>query len=155
MTGLPSFAAMVRAYPNDADPNDVFKLVGGKVQANHYPNSCVIRISRALNYAGVPIRRTAHVLTNSGADGKWYATRVREFDGYMRHYFGKPSIETSGAAKGPTSSAPFAGKRGTIEFVVSGWSNATGHFDLWDGSRCIHEDYFSKAGHAALWLAPP
>ena len=38
MTGLPSFAAMVRAYPNDADPNDVFKLVGvGKFRPTTTP----------------------------------------------------------------------------------------------------------------------
>ena len=70
MKKLPSFAALVEAYPNAANPADVFALIGGKVQTNNYPKSCVIRVSRALNYAGQPITRHSTVLTSSGADGK-------------------------------------------------------------------------------------
>lgn len=155
MKTLPSFAALVRAYPNDADPAAVFRLIGGKVQANNYPNSCVIRVSRALNYTGQPVQRTAGLLTSSGADKFWYATRVLEFDAYMRANYGKPAVDISGQAKGPTDKVAFRGKRGIIAFKVTGWTNATGHFDLWDGTRCIHADYFDKASHVSLWLAPP
>ena len=38
-----------------------------------------------------------------------------------------------------------------ICFEVDGWSDATGHFDLWNGSECIHSDYFSKASKVHLW----
>lgn len=155
MRVLPSFAAMVRAYPNHADPADVFALIGGKVLANNYPNSCVIRVSRALNYSGQPIRRTAGMLTSSGSDGKWYAPRVADFDAYMRRNYGPPALEVQGQPRGPTDRSAFRGKRGIIEFKVTGWSNATGHFDLWDGIRCIHQDYFEKASRVSLWIAPP
>jgi hypothetical protein len=144
MKTLPSFSALVRAYPNAANPADVFKLIGGKVESNNYPNSCVIRVSRALNYAGDPVRRRAGMLTSSGSDGKWYATRVAEFDLYMRATYGPPAVEAQGEARGPTDRTAFRGKRGVIEFKVTGWSNATGHFDLWDGQRCIHDDYSTR-----------
>lgn len=155
MKNLPSFAAMVKAYPNQATPDEVFALIGGHVELNHFPNSCVVRISRALNYSGQPIRHGGGTLTVSGADGKWYAFRVAEFELYMGQEYGPPQVEASGSKDiGPTSRTPFAGKRGVIAFRVKGWSNATGHFDLWDGARCIHEDYFARANHVALWTAP-
>ena len=155
MKTLPSFAAMKRAYPNQTNPVDVFKLIGGRVESNNFPNSCVIRVSRALNYSGQPIHRNHGVLTSSGADGLWYAMRVAEFDRYMRFTYGEPVVDVGGAATGPTARTSFTGKRGIIEFKVAGWTNATGHFDLWDGLRCVHEDYFDKASRVSLWLAPP
>ncbi len=151
---LPSFAEMVKAYPNQATPEEVFQLIGGKVEQNHFANSCVVRISRALNYAGRPIHRGPRALTVSGADHKWYAFRVAEFDGYMRHEFGPPQVEASGPESGPTPRTAFVLKRGVMAFRVKGWSNATGHFDLWDGLNCVHEDYFQRANHVSLWTAP-
>ena len=115
MTTLPSFAAMVRAYPNHPIPPMCFALIGGRVLSNNYPNSCVIRVSRALNYSGQPIRRTAGMLTSSGADGKWYAPRVAEFDGYMRRTYGAPAVEVDGPSRGPTEHSAFTGKRGIID----------------------------------------
>lgn len=155
MRQLPSFAAMVKAYPNQPQPEDVFKLIGGNVESNQFPNSCVVRISRALNYSGQPIHRSGQTLTVSGADHKWYAFRVVEFEGYMTREYGPPAISAHAPQDtGPVDRKPFFGKRGIIAFRVKGWSNATGHFDLWDGTRCVHEDYFGKANHVSLWLAP-
>ncbi len=37
MRHLPSFAAMVRAYPNLSSPTEVFALIGGHVQENNSP----------------------------------------------------------------------------------------------------------------------
>ncbi|MEG3088657.1 T6SS effector amidase Tae4 family protein [Sphingomonas sp. PB4P5] len=89
-----------------------------------------MRVSRALNYLGQPIRRTAAMLTSSGSDGKWYAPRVAEFDGYMRRTYSAPAVDADGPARGPTERSAFSGKRGIIEFKVTGWTDATGHFDL-------------------------
>lgn len=60
------------------------------MQQNNFPNSCVVRISRALNYSGQPIHQSVRALTVSGADHKWYAFRVAEFETYMRHEYGPP-----------------------------------------------------------------
>lgn len=45
------------------------------------------------------------------------------------------------------------GKKGIIVFVVSGWSDATGHADLWDGSACVGSDYGDKASQIFFWEA--
>jgi hypothetical protein len=34
------------------------------------------------------------------------------------------------------------------------WSDATGHFDLWDGQQNRHEGYFDKASVVWLWTTP-
>lgn len=44
------------------------------------------------------------------------------------------------------------GKKGVIAFVVKGWDDATGHFDIWDGSSCKYKcDYFKQAERVDLW----
>jgi len=47
----PSFDAMRKAYPKGTVA-EVKKLIGGKVNATWITNTCVIRVSRALNYSG-------------------------------------------------------------------------------------------------------
>ena len=55
------------------------------------------------------------------------------------------------ATKGDNFRAKVAGKRGIILFVVKGWSNATGHFALWDGEKALEGEYFDKASDVFLW----
>ena len=63
----------------------------------------------------------------------------------MIHEYGPPATTAVGhQGKAPTDAGIFSGKRGIIAFQVAGWSNATGHLDLWDGSKCIHEAYFRQ-----------
>lgn len=38
-------------------------------------------------------------------------------------------------------------------FDVRGWSDATGHFDLWDGTKCVGSEYFEEAHAIYLWSA--
>jgi len=40
-----------------------------------------------------------------------------------------------------------------IVFEVSGWTDATGHADLWDGKACIGSDYGNKASKILFWEA--
>jgi len=46
---------------------------------------------------------------------------------------------------------PFFGRQGVVCFVVTEWSDATGHFDLWRNDDCIHTPYFHKASEVYLW----
>lgn len=46
-----------------------------------------------------------------------------------------------------------SGRQGIIVFEVTGWSDATGHADLWDGSRCLWQDYGGKADKILFWEA--
>jgi hypothetical protein len=140
---LPSFQALWDAYPK-GESGAVKELIGGNVNLGWVTNTCAIRVSRALNYGGDPIRDTgAGVNTIRGGDGKRYIYRVAELRSYLTHKYGPPEIIRS----------PGAGKRGIIIFEVSIWSDATGHADLWDGNTCGGSCYWPQANEVVLWLA--
>ncbi|MBX3415007.1 MAG: type VI secretion system amidase effector protein Tae4 [Pirellulales bacterium] len=139
----------------NVDVVGVGKVIGGKVGVNvelgvkdpqaGFTNACAIRMSYCLNNSGKPVSRGAWA-TVSGADKKWYIYRVKDLVAYLTHNFGKPDQVT----KNPKS-ADFAGQKGILAFQVSGWSDATGHVTLWDGSICSDQCFFGKASEASLW----
>ena len=165
---IPDFDKMWAAYPG-GEAEEVKRLIGGGVNADYVTNTCVIRISRAINGAGGSIPVTMDVgggqrlLTLKGGDGKRYALRVREFHRYMELVYGSPTISW----KNPRPERPGAGahrsvapsdvpgvlkdKRGIIMFEVEGWRDAGGHFDLWNGSGVAHEEYFYNSVSVLLW----
>jgi hypothetical protein len=152
---LKRFDEMWDAYPNPGGTADEAKAtIGGQAAAETIDNTCVLRVSRAFNYSGNPIPKssTDEIMTIRGADGLNYALRVREFARYLRRKYGPPDFEHSYPAPGggdiPSS---FKGRQGVIIFEVEGWTDATGHVDLWNGSRCRHNAYFNKASHVMLW----
>ncbi|MCX4242219.1 T6SS effector amidase Tae4 family protein [Paraliomyxa miuraensis] len=155
---LQSFDKMWDAYPNPGESADAAKhTIGGQVDSERIDNTCVIRISRAFNYSGNPIPRSAtdEIATLRGADGKNYAFRVREFTRYMRRKYGAPDFEhvypPPGGGEVPPS---FKGRQGLVIFEVDGWNDATGHIDLWNGTRARHNAYFNRASRVMLWEVP-
>ncbi len=137
---IPAFSRLWAHYPN-GEAATVKRLIGGNVNLPWVTNTCTIRISRAFNYAGAPIPRTIPGLnTIRGGDGKRYAYRVREFHRFLVNHVKAPDI------KGDVD-----GHQGVIMFKVSIWTDATGHFDLWDGSKCAHHGYFDVADEVYLW----
>ncbi len=145
---LPPFDAMWSAYPS-GEAEEVKRLIGGSVNADWITNTCTIRLSRALNYAGFTVPGAVPGLsTVRGGDGKRYAYRVAEMRRYLRAVLGPPTVVGTGADR-----AKFAGKKGLIMFDVRIWSDATGHFDLWDGSGPAHAEYFDQATTVQLWVA--
>lgn len=166
---IPDFDKMWAAYPH-GEAKAVKRLIGGSVNADYITNTCVIRVSRAINGAGgtLPITmdlgKGLRLLTVKGGDGKRYALRVREFQRYMELTHGKPAVSwknpkperpKAGVAHRSVAAAdiPAAlkGKRGIIMFEVEGWGDAGGHFDLWDGSGVAHEEYFYNSISVSLW----
>ena len=90
-------------------------------------------MSRALNYGAMPLsRKLAGALglnTLTGNDGRLYLFRVRELHTYLSNSIGvTPLTITRGF------SASFSGSRGIAAFTVEGWSDATGHIALWNGT---------------------
>lgn len=152
---LRNFDQMWDAYPNPGGTADEAKhTVGGQATAEAIDNTCVLRISRAFNYSGNPIPKssTDEILTIRGGDGLHYALRVREFTRYMRRKYGPPPYEhTYPAPGGGDVPASFKGRQGVVIFEVDGWTDATGHADLWNGARCRHNAYFNRASHVMLW----
>jgi hypothetical protein len=139
---IPSFSALRAHFPGkDMGPATVKQTIGGAVNASWITNTCVIRVSRAFNGAGANIPGNIPGLsTVRGGDGKRYAYRVAEFHRFLVSHVRAPNVE-----------GDVSGKQGVIEFVVKGWSDATGHFDLWDGNHCLYSEYFDKASAVYLW----
>jgi len=137
------------ALGNSLTTDEVYSLIGGKVNANHisnslaFSNTCALRLSWALNKSGNPIPFTRNE-TGSGADGMWYFYRVEALSGYISSMLGAPDIES-------TDPADFAGQQGIIQFQVSGWTDSTGHFTLWDGTQSAHGEYWSNSYNVRLW----
>ena len=152
---LPNFDLMKNYYPTDPDPDKIKRDIGKDVNQSHYHNTCVIRLSHAFNYANHPIPSdTAVFRTKQGADGKWYGLRVSEFRKYMERTYGKPTVLERPAKKGGgISPSKFKGYRGILGLAVDGFSDATGHFTLWEIDRLLygHMEYFKRSHEAALW----
>ncbi len=144
---LPPFAALVANYPADANGEDVKRNIGGELTQSWLgANTCVMRMSRAFNYAGkvheIP-RHHRGLLTVRGSDDKNYAVRVAEFIVYLNGKYGAPDISKTGS---DIAQSVFSAKTGLIAWHISGWSDATGHFTLWDGSAGLYvgtHDYFN------------
>ncbi len=145
-TKRPGFSAMMAAYPTGT-AEEVFKLIGGKVEANHFANSCAIRVSRSLNYSGHSVTYIPPNLTVSGGDGKWYIYRVVELIKYLENNFGSPDI----VVKNKPFQRELKGKKGIIIFEVDAWNDASGHATLWDGVACSDKCYFPLSKKVMLW----
>ncbi|MEA2760220.1 MAG: hypothetical protein QOH65_2833 [Methylobacteriaceae bacterium] len=138
MAKLPSFAQLATHYLTQS-ADQVKEEVGGEVNADWITNTCTIRMSRSFNYCGKTAAKIPEIqglFTVKGADGKNYALRVEEFNHFLRDKYGTPSVIRSGK---DISIQPFHGKRGIINWHVSGWADATGHFTLWDQNRGLYE----------------
>ena len=121
--------------------------IGGNVNLGWVTNTCVIRISYCFNKTGFLIPNGLPGLSTArGGDGKRYAYRVKEFKPFLEQRYKLPEVG------GGSNRSAVAGKQGIIMFDVDGWSDATGHFDLWNGSECAGSDYFDKAQAVYLWL---
>ena len=152
---LPDHALLESFYLGEGFTADqVRKLTGGSVNDPKLENTCIIRISRPLNYLGHPIPVwTKPFRTRQGSDKMWYGLRVKEFWDYMVKTYGQPTVSSNK----PIDKSAFAGIKGIIGFRVSGWKDATGHFTLWNGKDLAYggrdHDYFAIADEAALWEA--
>lgn len=152
---LPSFEALRATYPNDPTPLDIANRIGGRVGENlknpampEYKNTCAIRVSRALNYAGHLVKSGVDkARVNSGGDGRWYVYGVRDLNRYLTTVYGDPDVVKTGASMGEVTGTDIAGEKGIIEFDSY-------HMDLWDGSNCVHACYFYAVKTIRIWRAP-
>ncbi len=153
---LPPYRALAQHFPAEINgekmsAEEVKKMIGGNVDADYITNTCTIRISRALNGAGAPIPSNfTGMVTVRGADNLRYALRVREFRLYMQATYGQAPYSVSGGRVADS----FRGVAGIIMFDVRGWSDASGHVDLWDGEQCAYRGYWVEAFEVSLWPAP-
>ena len=130
----------------DLSVAEVGEKIGGKVGLNikngTFQNACAIRMSYAFNKAGKKISKTDGAVS-SGEDKNWYLYRVKDFIKFLKSNYS--DTETT------TDISTFKGKKGVIVFEDCGWSDATGHVDLYDGSMVEGSDYSNKAKSMTLF----
>ncbi len=157
MRTLPRFDPLWQSYPGEGSTaDDVKRLIGGAVNASWIRNTCAIRLSRALNYAGQPIPH-GRLLKNgrflsvvSGADKLHYSYRLSEIKQYIFEEYGPAQIsETAEPSNVPKEA--FLGQKGIIVFDVKDFADATGHIDIWNGERARLHSYFTTAYRVCLW----
>lgn len=91
------------------------------------------RLNRVANIIG---GKVASNINNPDPKQQWTNTcRVNYLIDFLKTQWGEPKI-----IKYPT----VIGKKGIILFQISGWSDATGHATLFDGSKCYDHCYFSE-----------
>jgi hypothetical protein len=148
MSSLPRFADLWSNYPRGS-AESAKAAVGGNLNLDWVTNTCAIRLCHALILSGHDIEGGPGIATARGGNGKRYIFRVADLDSYLRSVVGGPS-----ATVASPKASHFGGQQGIICFQVSCWSDASGHFDLWNGSECASHAYFAEAHKAHLWACP-
>ena len=126
------------------DADKVYKLIGGSVLNNHisnpkdFSNACALRLSYALNMIKdfeIPYANGQTLSGDVNRDGvkEWYYFRMEDIKTYIDNI-------SSGTFK-KVSKNEIIGKKGIISFGDCNWSNATGHVDVWDGSKVLGDDH--------------
>ena len=153
---IPSYDKLAAGYPKpqDYDAKKLGALIGGKVQSNLdggvFTNTCSLRLSAALNGAGVLLPRVAGSgNSSSGADGNWYYPRLSVMQNFLTSTWGVPTVISP--ADYPKA---IAGQTGVLIFQVQ-FSDASGHGTLWNGQSTIdNSDYSSRASQILFWPVP-
>ncbi|WP_417662980.1 type VI secretion system amidase effector protein Tae4 [Pseudomonas sp.] len=138
----PRFSSLWNAYAAVGNKSslDVYTLVGGGVEAARaenpaaYANACALRMSWGLNHGGFRIPKGTIIQNKpiyrlAGKDGLPYILKVADIIEFLKFNWGEPDQTLKSQ-----ESALLNGKKGIIVMTVSGWSDATGHVTLWDGS---------------------
>jgi len=152
---LPSWSQLWNNYPNESNPRIVIDSIFANKHnynwiKNNIQNICTIRLSRAFNATGDPIKKIPGLSILIGNDKKRYAYRVSEITRYLENIYGPPTVSKESEEPEALRKA-VQGKRGIIIFKVKGWEEATGHADLWDGAHARYREYFHKAHKVLLW----
>ncbi|HEX2750617.1 MAG TPA: type VI secretion system amidase effector protein Tae4 [Verrucomicrobiales bacterium] len=157
---IPQFSTLASVYPDYwryPQAEDAQKFVGGEADDKDITNTCTIRMSYAMNVSGVSIPKVWQGITNRrGKNGKYHIIRVANFRPWMVFQFGKPDMDFVKQSGKPFDRTKIEGTEGVIGFEIGGFTDATGHFDLWYQYLFSHEfpdgkDYFTRASRISLW----
>lgn len=141
-----AWAASQRIYSPANSGEKVAQVIGGDVAAhirdkkNPWLNTCAVRMSYILGQSGLEIPATSGK-TKKGGDKKNYFYRVRDVIAFLKSQWGMPEKISY-----PLSGGALAGRKGVILFDVEGWSDASGHASLFNGSTCYDHCYFNEPG---------
>ena len=170
---LPTWTDFDSAYPRITG-SELVPIIGGEVKAAYekFPSltrgSCALKLSRALNYAGVNIPKITTTAgspgTVKGADGKYYFLNAKALNKWMRETFGtNPATtntplnanhhhftSTQGGANGENYPTLTAGLKGIFSMVSTNSDWASGHADLIEDSECVFGCHFNDTPPAPI-----
>lgn len=142
-----AWAASRRIYNATSPGERVAQLAGGEVAANirdkkrPWENTCAVRMSYILNQSGLTVPAMSGQ-TVKGGDKRNYFFRVKDIIAFLKFRWGTPEI----VAYPPAGGGSLVGRKGIILFEVQGWSNASGHATLFNGTICYDHCYFNEPG---------
>jgi hypothetical protein len=157
MATLPTIKRLFENYPKGT-PDEVATLIGGTIGdsiTEHGWETCCIRLSRALNYAGAPIEglsaisnpymESKKVRAQKGADDLWYIYSTYDMRAYLTGAY-RPPTRLNGNVKAKDVLVP--------GIILFGWR----HIDLWDGEKICNLALFghssAKTHGVFLWPTP-
>lgn len=169
---LPSYQDFYNAFPKTSTgswlygADNIYGLVGGDVlQArNDYPsltsNTCALKVSIALNGAGINIPDIASTSTQPGtllgADGNYYFLNARALKNWMILTFGETNSDyhtsfVSELEENETLDDYLDSKKGVL-ILDYGGSGTSGHADIYTGSDCSSSGCaYSGFGSIHFW----
>lgn len=159
----PTWAGMLRDYPIEPSGNFYLKISKNWYDlANHkdekirlnWENTCAVRMAYALNRNGMILAKgKAVVMPDNPKDKYQYWLKVQDLIPELKKRLGKPNGERNIGVLADVNTVSMSerrnyvqtniinkikGRKGIIVFEVSGWTNATGHFTLWDGEKLLY-----------------
>ena len=137
MAGLDFYKMWEDPIIRDANPGEA---LGGNLK--NLGNYCCVRTTHALLSAGHKITIASDYKDKYGNK---YIIKVVTMKSYMSNNFGSPTRLTSKEGG--------RGRNGIVCFDNCGFSDATGHFDLWNGNsmETAYGEYWSQAKDVFLW----
>jgi len=150
----PAFVKIFDSYPGyDTYPSDQLLAKLGKGKLAWITNTCAVRTTIALNGVGQDAGRMANTRWTDGV--QQYIIRVKTMDRYLRAVYGEPYIVAGRGEKLSNGlwleNEAVRDKVGIIKYSECGWSDASGHFDVWDGRLTKGHGYPERCGKVELW----
>ena len=149
-----SFAALKNAYPT-AQRSDLYRSLGGQwpdlIDDPNYQNTCAVRLSIALKAGGVSI--PADLREAIDGQGSPLVIKVRTMERLLTRLLGQSDWGMSKQPGVPVQASDLPPRSGIVVYHRD-WSDSTGHFDLWTGSRFVGNGNLDamRDGHALqLW----
>lgn len=122
-------------------------------------NTCAVRGTLSVMNMGLNPGKIGY--TKWRAKGKRYLIRVLEMEQFLLATFGKPyAVGGAGVRTNRLDeqrnrvydeNPAIKGKAGIVRYSDCGWSDATGHIDVWDGTNIRGHTYASKCKKIEVW----
>jgi hypothetical protein len=178
---LPTWNNFNNSFPRNSDgtfmtgSNNVFGFVGGSVlqaridNPDTTNNTCALKVSIALNGAGVVIPNIpGQTLQGGGAfAGKYFFLNAKALNNWMKLTFGtnpnNPNHHQFTQSQGSTNGEGFLSALNNLSpnhgiFTMLPISaiefGASGHCDIFDGTNCATHCYFDSASEINIWILP-